>query len=129
MERRLGHVPYLINASNGLFLNGCVHWIVNDKHSPERLCSFNIDNETFELFPSPPSEEIVGDFGYQNLGILNGCLSLSDSSLLEPDFTIWVMKEYGFKKSWCKEVVIKRSIMPNVGWFLPVYPIESLDDG
>ena len=60
--RRLGRVPYVIDASNGLFLNGCVHWIVNDKHSPERLCSFNIDNETFELFPSPPSEEIVGDF-------------------------------------------------------------------
>ncbi|PWA46030.1 F-box associated domain, type 1 [Artemisia annua] len=128
--RRIGHVPYWINASNGLFLNGCVHWIVNDKHSPERLCSFNIDNETFELFPSPPSEEIVGDFCYRNLGILNGCLSLSDHpSLLELEFTIWVMKEYGFKKSWCKEVVIKRSMMPNVGRFLPVYLIESLDDG
>ncbi|GKA77602.1 F-box associated domain containing protein [Tanacetum coccineum] len=127
--RRLGRIPYWINRSGGFFLNGCVHWIVNDKQSPEKLCSFNIDNETFELFPSPPSKEIADDdFHYQNLGILNGCLSLSDSSSSENEFTIWVMKEYGIKKSWCKEVVIKRDIMPDVGWFLHA-PVESLDDG
>ncbi|GKE18974.1 F-box associated domain containing protein [Tanacetum coccineum] len=130
--RRLGHVPYCINRSNGLFINGYVHWIVSDKHSPKKLYSFNIDNETFELFPSPPFIEIKDDdFHYQNLGILNGCLSLCDSFSSELELTVWVMKEYGLKKSWCKEVVIKRGIIPYVGWLLnaSVYLIESLDDG
>ncbi|GKD06914.1 F-box associated domain containing protein, partial [Tanacetum coccineum] len=92
--RRLGHVPHCINRSNGLFINGCVHWIVSDKHSPEKICSFNIDNVTFELFPSPPSIELEDDdFQYQNLGILNGCLSLCDSFSSEHELTVWVMKE------------------------------------
>ncbi|GJU11629.1 F-box associated domain containing protein [Tanacetum coccineum] len=83
--RRLGRVPYWINRGGGFFLNGCVHWIVNDNDSPEKLCSFNID-ETFELFPYPSFKEIEDDvLQYQNLGILNGCLSLSGSSSSEND--------------------------------------------
>ncbi|GJV78455.1 hypothetical protein Tco_1510039 [Tanacetum coccineum] len=87
--RWIGHVPYCINGSNGLFINSCVHWIVSDKHSPEKLCSFNIDNETFELLPSPPFIEIEDDdFHYQNLGILNGCLSLCDSFSSKLELTV-----------------------------------------
>lgn len=41
------------------------------------------------------------------------------------------MKEYGVKKSWHKEVVIKQSISPNPSWLMiePMYLIEALKDG
>ncbi|GKC74281.1 F-box associated domain containing protein [Tanacetum coccineum] len=128
--RRLGHVPYWISESDGgAFLNGCVHWVVRDRDTPEKLCSFNFDKETFQLFPSPPSEELAGDIRYETLGILHGFLSLTDTSRYK--FNIWVMKDYGIKKSWHKEVVITESMTPNIIWATsdPVYLLEALEDG
>ncbi|CAH1444710.1 unnamed protein product [Lactuca virosa] len=52
--RSLGHVPYCLNGTYGPFLNGHTHWIAFDEDSPETLCAFDFDNETFEMFPSPP---------------------------------------------------------------------------
>ncbi|PWA90183.1 F-box associated domain, type 1 [Artemisia annua] len=125
--RHLGHVPYWFSGSpGGFFLNGCVHWVVLDRDSPEKLCSFDFDNDTFQLFPSPPSDELVGDIRCQTSGILHGFLSLTDTSLYK--FNIWVMKDYGIKKSWHKEVVIMESIIP---WPTRerVYLLEALEDG
>ncbi|KAL4581432.1 hypothetical protein LXL04_017647 [Taraxacum kok-saghyz] len=128
--RSLGHVPYWLVGFSGPFLNGHAHWIVIDKNSPEKLCAFDFDKETFELFPSPPVE-IIQESGihFSSLGVLNGCLCQSDT--FDSQFTIWVMKEYGVKKSWRKEVVIKQSISPDLDWLMwePVYLIEGLNDG
>lgn len=52
--RSLGHVPFWLEGYVGPFLNGCVHWVVRDPDSPEKLCTFDVDKETFQLFPSPP---------------------------------------------------------------------------
>ncbi|GKD60388.1 F-box associated domain containing protein, partial [Tanacetum coccineum] len=128
--RRLGHVPYWISGSHqGALLNGCVHWVVRDRNTPEKLCSFNFDKETFQLFPSPPSEELAGDIRYETLGILHGFLSLTDTSRYK--FNIRVMKVYGIKKSWHKEVVITESMTPNINWATSdhVYLLEALEDG
>ncbi|PWA90772.1 F-box associated domain, type 1 [Artemisia annua] len=51
--KSLGHVPYWLNGFDGPFLNGHAHWIVIDQDSPEKICAFDFDNETFKLFPSP----------------------------------------------------------------------------
>ncbi|GKD24508.1 F-box associated domain containing protein, partial [Tanacetum coccineum] len=134
--RSLGHVPYWLTEFHGPFLNGCVHWTFRDQtfrdqysHSPEGIYAFDFDNETFHLFPSPPFEEIHGNISCQKLGVLKGCLCQCDSSAIE--FTIWVMKEYGIKKSWHKEVVIKQSISPGLDWLIhePVTVLEGLEDG
>ncbi|GJV24059.1 F-box associated domain containing protein [Tanacetum coccineum] len=128
--RRLGHVPYWIPGSTGgTSLNGCAHWVVRDHDTPEKLCSFNFDKETFQLFPSPPSDKLAGDIRYGTLGILHGFLSLTDNSLYK--FNIWVMKDYGIKNSWHKEVVIMESINPNINWPMrdSVYLLEALEDG
>ncbi|PWA90773.1 F-box associated domain, type 1 [Artemisia annua] len=128
--RSLGHIPYWLCGYFGPFLNGHVHWIVVDKDSPEELCAFDFDSETFKLFPSPPSEAIEeSQIHFVSLGVLNGCLSQSDT--FDSQFTIWVMKEYGIKKSWHKEVVIKESISPDLDWIMwePMHLLEGLKDG
>ncbi|GJW94933.1 F-box associated domain containing protein [Tanacetum coccineum] len=124
--RQLGHVPYRLEVSHGTFLNGSIHWIVLDEDSPEKLYAFDIDNETFQLFPSPPKEKL--DYiRYQTLGVVNGCLSQCYTSYSE--FTVWVMKEYGIRRSWHKEVVIKQTNL--VYWWMdqPVSLLEGSKDG
>ncbi|KAD0572587.1 hypothetical protein E3N88_44052 [Mikania micrantha] len=128
--RCLGHVPYWLDWSHGPFLNGHVHWIVWDEDSLEKICAFDIDNETFELFPSPPLETITeSQVHFQSLGVLKGCLCESD--IYDSRFTIWVMKEYGIKKSWHKEVVIKEIISPIQEWEMwdQAYVLHYLKDG
>ena len=68
--RQLGHVPHRLKVSRGTFLNGSIHWIVLDEDSREKIYAFDIDNETFQLFPSPPGK--LGCIRYQTLGVLNG---------------------------------------------------------
>ncbi|XP_023741649.1 F-box protein At3g07870 isoform X1 [Lactuca sativa] len=123
--RSLGCVPYWLSGSSGLFLNGHAHWILVDRDSPEKIYAFDFDKETFDLFPSPPSSEAMRG----SLGVINGCLCQCES--FNSKLTIWVMKEYGVKKSWHKEVVIERSISPGLPlWCVePVYVIEGFKDG
>ncbi|KAL4580327.1 hypothetical protein LXL04_016517 [Taraxacum kok-saghyz] len=123
--RRLGHVPYSINESYAPFLNGHAHWIT---YYPQKICVFNFDNETFELFPSPPSIK-ESQIHLRRLGVLKGCLCVSDT--YECKLVVWVMKEYGVKKSWYKELVIEYSVGSNFDLFFqqPKYPIEVFRDG
>lgn len=123
--RNLCQAPYWLNGFHWPFLNGRVHWIVLE-HSPEKLCSFDFDN-----FPSPPVESIKGSHvPCQSLGVLKGCLFQS-YLFYDIEFTIWVMKEYGIKKSWHKELSIKLSYTTReMGWMDgPIYVIEGLKDG
>nr|XP_043630963.1 F-box protein At3g07870-like [Erigeron canadensis] len=128
--RSLGQVPFWCSGFDGPSLNGHAHWIVIDRDSPEKLCAFDFDTETFKLFPSPPCEYIEESYNhYISLGVLKGCLCQADT--FDSQLTIWVMKEYGVKESWHKEVVIKESISPDLDWLMwePVYVIESLKNG
>ncbi|CAI9303943.1 unnamed protein product [Lactuca saligna] len=129
--RSLGHVAYKINGFHGPYLNGHAHWsIVVDQDSVEEIYAFDFDKETFKLFPSPPVETIQGSrFHFRTLAVVKGCLCQSDT--FDSQFTMWVMKEYGVKKSWEKEVIIKKSISQNLDWLMsgPIYPIERLHDG
>ncbi|CAH1444700.1 unnamed protein product [Lactuca virosa] len=127
--RSLGHAPYLLKGFHGPFLNGHAHWIVVDEDSPEKLCAFDFDNETFELFPSPPSEARDKSWIYKSVGVLKGCLCQCDT--YDSKFTVWVMKEYGIKKSWYKELVMQQSINPNHDLLTmeTMYIIKGLKDG
>ncbi|XP_076946367.1 F-box protein At3g07870-like [Bidens hawaiensis] len=129
--RSLGHVPYWLQGWEGSFLDGRVHWIIYDKDSPQKICTFDFDNEKFELFPSPPFEAINDEHQVhgQTLEILKGCLCVVD--IYDSRFTLWVMKEYGDKKSWHREVVIKNIISLIPHWELCDYlcVLECLKDG
>ncbi|KAJ9543628.1 hypothetical protein OSB04_023335 [Centaurea solstitialis] len=113
--RRLGRVPHLLDYSYfGVVLNDHCHWIVHDSvDAPEKICTFDLNKETFQLFPSPPPppSKAIRDSGsqFQRLAILKGCLCKTDGNGFP--FTIWVMKEYGIKKSWHKVVVITKEAL------------------
>ncbi|CAH1444704.1 unnamed protein product [Lactuca virosa] len=124
--RSLGHVPYLDNRFDGSFFNGHAHWTVLFQDSPNKIYAFDFDKETFELFPSPPSES--GDY-FPSLGVINGCLCQCDT--YESKLIVWVMKEYGINNSWHKELVIEKIISPvlNMLWDQTIYLIEGFKDG
>ncbi|KAJ9535392.1 hypothetical protein OSB04_un001493 [Centaurea solstitialis] len=125
--RSLGGVPYQLNGFRfcGLFLNNHCRWIVSDQEdASKKLCTFDLDKETFQFFPSPPPEAIQGNQSHrQSLAVLKGCLCILDT--YDSEVMIWVMKEYGIKNSWHKEVVM------TLEWplFKPIRLIEVLKDG
>lgn len=84
----------LWGLNHGVFFNGYVHWIVGDQ-----LFSFDLDNETYQLFSLPPPHgeiNLTRDPDLENLlGVLKGCLSLYSVSY--PGFMIWVMKSWTSK--------------------------------
>ncbi|KAJ9551603.1 hypothetical protein OSB04_015648 [Centaurea solstitialis] len=134
--RSLGPFPvtYRINALQefyGPFLNNHCHWIVPDNEDVHhKICTFDLDKETFQLFPSPPLESIEENrCHHQGLAILKGCLCKHDT--YDSKMIIWVMKEYGIKNSWHKEVVIRLQISIYNKWMLvvPVHLIAGLKDG
>ncbi|KAL4581439.1 hypothetical protein LXL04_017654 [Taraxacum kok-saghyz] len=89
----------------GAFLNGHGHWIIKDH---EHLYAFDYDDETFKFLPSPPVETAEDSkFNRRTLTVVKDCLC--QCAIFDSHLTIWVMKEYGIKKSWHKDVFIKRS--------------------
>ncbi|KAJ9536590.1 hypothetical protein OSB04_un000239 [Centaurea solstitialis] len=114
--RSLCHVPvtYRLNTFQGFdfdvpFLNNRCHWIVSDyEDAHDKICTFDLDKETFQLLPSPPPPVKENRFHGQSLAILKGCLCKLDT--YDSEVAIWVMKEYGINNSWHKQVVISRTI-------------------
>ncbi|KAJ9551827.1 hypothetical protein OSB04_015872 [Centaurea solstitialis] len=110
--RRLGGVPYWLDGSKfGVVLN-------------DHLRNVSI----IPINPYPPCEAIeVTDSHRHSLAVLKSCLCICDAEDFK--FTIWLMKEYGIKKSWHKKVVITEAISRGVEWLQTISLIECLKDG
>ena len=103
------------------FLNGALHWLVQPDNNSTFICHFDVENEQLKPFPGPP----VQDFSQvekMNLGVSGGFLYLSENLLTSCSVEIWVMKDYGIKKSWTKEFVI-----PDTQWYFA--PVQILNYG
>ncbi|KAG8388461.1 hypothetical protein BUALT_Bualt02G0128200 [Buddleja alternifolia] len=94
------------------FLNGAIHWLVT--YIDERGCaiiSHDLSTDAFAELPMPDiedededeDEDVDNDVRVQ-IKLLGGCLSICCEHSTYID--IWVMKEYGVKKSWSKDVRI-----------------------
>ncbi|KAJ9551939.1 hypothetical protein OSB04_015984 [Centaurea solstitialis] len=112
--RSLGQVPYRIGGFREAFLNSYFHWRVDGQDAPESICTFDLDKETFQLFPSPPTQPGAIQESTGNLGVLKGCLCRLDT--YDFQLTMWVMKQYGIKESWHKELVITEAICDSLDW-------------
>ncbi|EYU22876.1 hypothetical protein ABFS82_03G107600 [Erythranthe guttata] len=119
---RLGRNDY----SNGAFINGCLHWFLQDYESSGLISCFDLETETFSTFSHPP---LLWRRHSPNLVALGDCLCICDNTDDEIDF--WVMKEYGNEKSWTKQFVIRKDYGHCYGEQPrgTVYPIKLFKDG
>lgn len=87
------------------FVGGSIHWELRDEgNCVNSIGSFNFEKEQFSQFSLPPryNEELV------TLTVLEGCLGVSFfSTCLQPQYEVWVMKEYGKKESWTKLITVE----------------------
>ncbi|KAJ9551938.1 hypothetical protein OSB04_015983 [Centaurea solstitialis] len=100
-------LPRSQNPKDG-FIGYNIHWEVYHEDSPGSIFTFDLDKETFQLFPSPSIEPGAMQKSTRNLGVLRGCLCRLD--IYDFHLKIWVMKQYGIKESWHKELVITQPI-------------------
>ncbi|KAL1808773.1 hypothetical protein ACET3Z_025763 [Daucus carota] len=131
MWRSLGHLPFsVISVRSGIYVCGNLHWLANDKNDAcnEIVCTFDLEKELFHLIASAPLFNGMddNDKDYRILGKLGGCLCIIDNTA-DSELSIWVMKDYGIKESWTKEIVIK----DKPGWlqYEIVQPLISLKSG
>ncbi|XP_016494007.2 F-box protein At3g07870-like [Nicotiana tabacum] len=139
---------------SGVYFNGKLHWLVKDVEENESICFIDMHDEldewtldtdeelnrekdmTFSTAPGfnkrkrqnlpTPRDRNYPD--YRSLGVLGNYLCLCDNNT-KSYLDIWVMKEYGVKSSWTKEIVI--DITPECNWFCHtmVHVLKVFRDG
>ncbi|CAA3031388.1 F-box At3g07870-like [Olea europaea subsp. europaea] len=105
--RDIRDVPFGYSCrSVGPFFNGNLHWVIQDLEGSELISCFDVQKESFHPFPPPfPGERHKRSL--HSLGVVAGCLCLCDNTS-DSEIVLWVMKEYGVKKSWIREFIISK---------------------
>jgi F-box interacting protein len=75
-------------------VNGLVHWLVYDVFWS--IVSFDLEKDSYQNLLLPDKVEIDGS----TFGLLRDCLCIFTNSFEFLD--VWVLKNYGNKKSWTK---------------------------
>ncbi|CAL8083411.1 unnamed protein product [Prunus armeniaca] len=89
------------------------------------ICAFDLESERFQELLLPPCswEKLL-----ISLGVLKGWLSIFVPS--KGNINVWVMKDYGVKESWTKELVLKQVILvTQLALLLPKGSIRAAVDG
>ncbi|XP_021740398.1 F-box protein CPR30-like, partial [Chenopodium quinoa] len=112
--------------SEGVFLNGCLHWLVVKKPISEAvdvLVALDIGTEEHGVLPIPEYNELKMDY-YSNVGVIDGCITIR---VFYPNhrLDVWIMKEYGVKESWTKWFSISQ--WESIGFFSSLKPIVYLN--
>ncbi|XP_042477173.1 F-box/kelch-repeat protein At3g23880-like [Macadamia integrifolia] len=102
-------------------VNAAIHWLVSswDKSSYS-IFSFDLVHEVFNELPQPPEN---GRF--EDIVVVGGCLSVFSRGRHSISYYLmemWVMKEYGVKESWTKQIIVLNSDA------CLYKPVESWDD-
>ncbi|XP_059649214.1 F-box protein At3g07870-like [Cornus florida] len=135
--RSIGDAPFsCYRLTFPTYLKGCLHWFCLNSKTSNYIASFNFDDEQFQWVPPPPRHHDVFDdsctvslntVSNVSMGVLKGCLCMSDASSYCP-IVIWVMKKYGVKKSWRKMFSIDTGNCER--WPIDLYqPINYLKNG
>ncbi|VFR01244.1 unnamed protein product [Cuscuta campestris] len=116
--KSLGNAPLNIMQA-GCFLNGSSHWCGDNC-----IWFFHFGEEKFSQIPIPsPDFDVPKTFKKKTktLSIFDSCLCLScftGSGCVKID--IWIMKEYGVKESWVRQLVIVHD-----AWSVPLMPMDN----
>ncbi|XP_071700870.1 F-box protein At3g07870-like [Rutidosis leptorrhynchoides] len=85
-------------------VNGRIHWLSRPgRISGRAIISFDLKEEKFDVVVKPT--QTVSIRSNYHLAVVRGCLA-AVTSCGYGKLEIWVMKEYGIKESWIKELVI-----------------------
>ncbi|KAK9285717.1 hypothetical protein L1049_024916 [Liquidambar formosana] len=107
--RCIGYAPHSPNGSVlPTFLNGAIHWSCDKSDSSDFIIAFDFDNEEFYVVPPPIhfGKKQKREIYRRPIGVLLGCLCLTDAPSYGDHLDIWVMKDYAVQESWTKEFVI-----------------------
>ncbi|XP_073288291.1 F-box protein At3g07870-like [Primulina huaijiensis] len=111
-------------GSKGVFLNGNLHWLVQDSNCEHFVSCFDLETEIFKPFSSLPS--YPNHFpDSRSLSVLQDCLCLCQNISWDM-IVIWTMKEYQVEESWSQQYVIP--IMFQTTSEI-MYPIKVFKDG
>ncbi|XP_074328317.1 F-box protein CPR1-like [Apium graveolens] len=117
---------YEVCQQDGIYANGNLHWLacVQKDRPNDMVCTFDLEKESCRLTASAP--QVGGYVDYRTLGVLGGCLCICDNRT-DSELVIWVMKDYGVKESWSKDIIIQDV---NLGLRCRTfYPLKVLKDG
>ncbi|XP_059309918.1 uncharacterized protein LOC132061058 [Lycium ferocissimum] len=97
-----GHYSKLSGMDSLAFLHGAFHWIVVSTLSNYSVVSFSISNEVYgEILLSERIHNIFKIASVESgFSVLGGLLCAYCTYRMEGTFKLWVMKNYGVKKSW-----------------------------
>jgi len=97
----LPDIPYdfLSSETVRVRVENSFHWVMTGNLG-KRILAFNITQEIFNEVPLPDLEEATNQINY--VSVLGKCLCMTVSCNGTNKFDVWVMKEYGFRDSWCK---------------------------
>ncbi|XP_076897979.1 F-box/kelch-repeat protein At3g06240-like [Bidens hawaiensis] len=116
IEQVVPDIPFCTPCA-GVFSNGHVYFLLG-----KEIYDFDLNTETFELFPSPPAVEGHEQESNHMLGVLKG--RLSRVSWCFSQLEVWVMKE----GSWYKEIAIQDVVVRDNLEFLVWRPLCLMDD-
>ncbi|KAI3448906.1 hypothetical protein Pfo_005571 [Paulownia fortunei] len=116
-EQEVGK-PFYYYEKVGTFLNGAVHWPVQEwstLHGPFTICytvlSYDLGRDKFGEISVLELKRKRSDFEGFTLGEIDGCLSAMFIYGLSVE--LWTMKQYGVKESWTKLMVLHGDPHPN----------------
>jgi F-box interacting protein len=99
--RRIPDFPYSgPYRGYGIFVSGTINWLsFDDVSSSWVIVSLDLEKESYQTLSLPDFEKDSLPT-LEDLGVLKDCLSIFVSG--DMFFDVWVMKEYGNKKSWTR---------------------------
>lgn len=124
--RSIGNALFVYSRSDqGIFLNGNLHWLIEDLNGPEFISSLDLETEMFQPFPAPPQ---LTKKNLATLNLFGEYLSVCDNTSIS-ETVVWVMKEYGVGSSWSKDIIIQKIPNPLAQYFEVVHVIKVFKDG
>lgn len=96
-------MPFVLcyTRKNGTFASGALHWVVNRKFNVEEADLIVAFDLTVERFREVPLPECTEERFHIDVGVLGGCVCMI-ATYQDVRIDVWVMREYGVKKSWAK---------------------------
>lgn len=102
--KKAADFPYLLPRHTsrwGVYLNGALHTVVKNGSKTEVIMAFDLGKEEHYELPMPPYGGGGRDGGFAYVEVIGGFLAAVVPGKKKSS-EIWLMKEYGVKKSWMK---------------------------